>query len=266
MTGFIYMVTNNITGKRYVGKTSTTVEERWKGHVSEASRNLSNSALHKAINKYGQDAFSLTVLLKNIPVELLNHYERLLIVRMKTRAPLGYNLTDGGDGVLGYHHTEQMRRHLSKVNNGRKLNHGDLIRAGWKRNDTIQKRSQNPLWRQHLSESRIGKYTGKENGFYGKHHSDDTKKHLSELRGLAVEMLSRQGEYLRTFCSAKAAGDYMVSEGLTSNKYANSLILDACRGKVSYAYGFCWRFHESVETNCKPEDELPVEAQRISAI
>lgn len=177
MTGFIYMVTNNITGKRYVGKTSTTVDDRWKGHVSEASRNLSNSALHKAINKYGQDAFSLTVLLKNIPIELLNHYE-----------------------------------------------------------------------------------------FYGKHHSDATKKHLSEIRSLAVEMLSRQGEYLRTFCSAKAAGDYMMSEGLTSNKYANSLILDACKGKVSYAYGFCWRFHESVETNCKLEDELPAEAQRISSI
>lgn len=266
MTAFIYMVTNSISGKRYVGKTTTSVEERWKAHVSESHRNLSNSALHKAIQKYGQEAFVVSVVLRNIPVELLNHYEQLVIKRLKTRAPQGYNLTDGGDGITGYHHTPEMRRHLSQVNTGRKLNHGHLIRAGWERNHALQKRSENIAWKQHISESRKGKYTGIDNGFYGKHHTDEVKHYLSDLRGLSVDMYSLQEVFVQTFVSAKSAGDYLVSEGITQNKYANSLILDACKGKVKHAYGFIWKFHESVETNCKPEDELPVEAQRISVI
>ena len=264
MTGFIYMITNNINGKQYIGKTSTTVEARWRQHVSESYRNVSNSALHRAINKYGEDAFVVSTLLKNIPVERLNHYERLWILKMKSRAPGGYNLTDGGDGVVGYHHTPEMRQHLSRVNKGRKLNHGDRIREGQLRHNSFQKRSQNKLWKRHISEARVGRYTGSENGFYGKHHTETTRRHLALLRGKSVDMMSRQNIYLCTFCSAKAAGDYLMSMNITANKYANCLILDACRGKVHHAYGFCWRFHESVETNCKPEDELLVEAQRIS--
>lgn len=48
---------------------------------------------------------------------------------------------------------------------------------------------------------------------------------------------------------------YMITNNIDGKQY---------RGEVHHAYGFCWRFHESVETNCKPEDELLVEAQRIS--
>ena len=33
--GYIYKITNNINGKVYIGKTTKTVEERWKGHLKK---------------------------------------------------------------------------------------------------------------------------------------------------------------------------------------------------------------------------------------
>lgn len=34
--GYIYLVTNQVTGKEYIGQTTRTLEERWKQHVSDA--------------------------------------------------------------------------------------------------------------------------------------------------------------------------------------------------------------------------------------
>ena len=30
---YIYLITNKINGKQYVGQTIRTIEERWKGHI-----------------------------------------------------------------------------------------------------------------------------------------------------------------------------------------------------------------------------------------
>ena len=56
--GFIYKITNKENGKIYIGKTVNTIQERWHEHISEAfNGNISNSLIHKAIVKYGIDAF-----------------------------------------------------------------------------------------------------------------------------------------------------------------------------------------------------------------
>lgn len=261
--GIIYLIENTYNHKKYIGKTSKNLNVRWKEHIYASTRSNPDSVLHKAINKYGEDAFIVKTLLCNISNDELNHYEKLWIRKLNTKVPYGYNLTDGGDGVCGYHHTDATKSLLSIKNKSKKLHHGDKVRAGILKNDGYRKRSMNHSWRANISNSRHGKYCGTLNGFYGKHHSLQTRKHLSDVRSTAIEMWSLDGNLIAVFKNALEAQYYLISMGKTNNKYANSRILEICHGKGKTAYGFVWKFQKGVETNCKPEDELPVEAQRI---
>lgn len=95
----VYLLTSP-SGKKYVGITSRTLEARWKGHCANARRG-SKLALHKAVRRYGEDAFKLDVLESVETWEKACEREKFWIAELGSKAPGGYNLTDGGDGVLG---------------------------------------------------------------------------------------------------------------------------------------------------------------------
>lgn len=56
---FIYVITNQINGKQYVGKTNlSSIEERFKEHKSDfKKRRCEKRPLYKAMNKYGVENF-----------------------------------------------------------------------------------------------------------------------------------------------------------------------------------------------------------------
>ena len=55
---YIYKITNVLNGKMYIGKTSSTIEERWKEHRHDATRKSKEyRPLYSAIQKYGADNF-----------------------------------------------------------------------------------------------------------------------------------------------------------------------------------------------------------------
>lgn len=74
--GYIYLITNLINGKVYVGKTTGTLENRWKQHVEAASRNI-DTHLYRAIRKYGAENFKIESLYYGD--ENLNELERYYI-------------------------------------------------------------------------------------------------------------------------------------------------------------------------------------------
>ncbi len=57
IVGIIYLITNKVNGKMYVGQTKYTVEKRWNLHLRKAKRNPSTH-FEYAINKYGPENFS----------------------------------------------------------------------------------------------------------------------------------------------------------------------------------------------------------------
>lgn len=94
MVAFVYLVTHKATGRSYVGMTTRRPGRRWKEHKN-AALNGSNLKFHRALNKYGDAAFSWQVLWDG-PEEFVNSVEKALIA-------LGFgqfNLTAGGQGVL----------------------------------------------------------------------------------------------------------------------------------------------------------------------
>jgi len=125
--GVVYLITNTVNGKRYVGKTTKGVDRRMNQHCWEATKRESGHCrlLTKAIKKYGRDSFSIWVLQECRSAEELCGAERETIVRLRTLVPGGYNLTTGGEGGQ---FSEETRRRISEALKG----HG--ITEAWREN------------------------------------------------------------------------------------------------------------------------------------
>ena len=102
-TWSLYIVTNACSGKQYVGLTKN-LSGRFKQHMSA---NGSAPAFHAAIKKYGVDKFVFSHICDAFNFEAACDLERMLIQQHNTKAPFGYNLTDGGEGVAGRPMTDE---------------------------------------------------------------------------------------------------------------------------------------------------------------
>lgn len=128
----IYLITNLINGKQYVGFTKQTLKRRWQGHTYQA-RKGSNLALHNAIRKHGPENFKIEEIYCSVNIdETLNIKEREYIEKYNTLSPDGYNMSLGGEAVMmGRTHTQEAKDKISKKNSGRKFSqeHRDKIGA-----------------------------------------------------------------------------------------------------------------------------------------
>jgi group I intron endonuclease len=117
----VYLVTNKVNGKQYVGQTVYTLKRRWSSHGSDVKRNRGPHALVHAIVKYGKENFSIKTLRFCKTREELNSIEKHFIMKLKTKAPNGYNITDGGDGTLGVPYTDvQLEKFRKTIGDSRK--------------------------------------------------------------------------------------------------------------------------------------------------
>ena len=98
--GYVYLVTNLVNGKKYVGCTSWTVQRRWRRHITLADSG-SPQLVHKAIRKHGRDNFHVEVLeeVRGGGRKDLIKAEKHYISKQACIAPEGYNLTSGGEGA-----------------------------------------------------------------------------------------------------------------------------------------------------------------------
>ena len=83
--GYIYLITNLVNGKQYVGQTTCSVEERWRGHISD-SKNEPSILVDKAIAKYGKENFECVLLekLENASHKKIDESESYWIEYYKT--------------------------------------------------------------------------------------------------------------------------------------------------------------------------------------
>lgn len=103
---FIYVITNQINGKQYVGKTThDPIEKRWKEHIHDSKRQRREKRpLYNVINKYGAENFTIEQL-EECPIDVLENKEIYWINKLNTYHN-GYNVTKGGDGKILYDYKE----------------------------------------------------------------------------------------------------------------------------------------------------------------
>jgi group I intron endonuclease len=102
----------------YVGVTTQLLARRWATHLYEARKGTAR-ALYHAMRKYGANAFTIEALAEAHNRAELQELERTFIVKLGTRAPAGYNMTEGGEGSAGLVFTEERNAKVSAGNKGR---------------------------------------------------------------------------------------------------------------------------------------------------
>lgn len=141
----IYCIENTLNSKRYVGKTTCSLEERWRGHINDCrNKRTEKRPLHNAIRKYGASSF-IIYLLQECNIEDENKYEKLWIQGLNTYKE-GYNATLGGEGSSKLNE-ELICEYYYKFNNMQQVAqelgyHVDSVRKILKKNNINTKSSQ----------------------------------------------------------------------------------------------------------------------------
>ena len=103
--GYIYKITNKENNKLYIGQTTKEKpRERFSQHrylATHPDQEKSVSYLHRAMTLEGIDNFEFEVI-EEVNNSELNEREKYWILFYNSKTPNGYNLTDGGEGTVGY--------------------------------------------------------------------------------------------------------------------------------------------------------------------
>ena len=113
MKTYIYIIENKLNGDCYVGK-SNDVERRWKKHRSSVKDG--NTHLSRAMRRHGIENFEIRVVDEHDDeMYALQTLEPMWIQRLRESGVGLYNMTDGGEGIVGLEFSEEHRRKLSEA-------------------------------------------------------------------------------------------------------------------------------------------------------
>lgn len=221
--------------KVYIGYTSQKPpEKRWKNGCGY-KRN--HPYFWNAICKYGWENFTHEIVFDGLNKQEACEKERELIAFYDSTHPdKGYNMTKGGDGKNGYVMSDETRQKISNSLIGRFTG------------------KDNPNYGNH-------KLAGENNPFYGKTHSEEMKKKLSELsmgrpspmkgRNLSEESKQklrdankdRSKPILQFDLNGELINEYSsVHYASIFTGYNASNITSACSGKIHVYKNSIWMF------------------------
>lgn len=200
--GVIYLITCLVTGMKYVGQTTRSVELRFKEHAK------TDSYIGNAIRAHGAENFTVVILKECYSKEELDHWEMHFIKSHNTMVPCGYNMTEGGEGNIP---SEETRVKMSAMRKGvpKSPEHRAKIGAsnrGKKASDeTRAKIGAASTGRRHSDETRAKMSEdrkGEKNAFFGRHHtpemiskSSEQKRAKSPYINLLSELDARKWSY-----------------------------------------------------------------------
>lgn len=164
-----------------------------------------NPHFWSAIKKYGWDGFKHNVIHKGLDEHSAKELEKFYIWLFATQdRECGYNMTSGGDGSPNYHQSEETKR-----------KHAEASRRENLSEETRHRRSES-LKNRKLSEVH--------------------KKRIGEGNSKPIDMLSKNGEYIKSFKSAREAELEM--------NISHSHISQCCNGRRESSGGYKWRFSQ----------------------
>jgi len=112
MKNIVYRITNKTNNKIYIGCTTQGIEHRKKEHYSRCFKVGRKSKLCDSMKKHGFDNFEFEIIKDyETPEEMF--LNEIYYIGFYNSKETGYNLTIGGEGCLGYKHTEETKKFIS---------------------------------------------------------------------------------------------------------------------------------------------------------
>lgn len=219
------------SNKRYIGITSIEPERRWRnGNGYRKQRYFYN-----AIKKYEWKNFQHIIIAKGLSEDEAKWLEIELIKMWDTtNHDKGYNITLGGEGANGLKLSEETRQKMSESRKG-KL-------AGEK----------NPNY------GRCGEL----NYFYGKHHTEETKKKMGKpiicLTTKKIFFIAKEGAEFYNTSLGNIIG--CCKEHIDKQNYKNK-----SAGKLPDGTPLVWRYYEDYLNMSEEEIQQAIEAAKANS-
>ena len=231
----VYIATNTLNHKSYIGVTTKSLRERKRTHKIAAKK--SNFYFYRAVRKYGMEAFEWEILDDSaISIEDLYEKEKFYIKKLNTSVPTGYNISSGGHGgdnisnhpnralivekirqaTIRYFSNEDNRRKHSLIMKERDI--GDKISLGMlnsqKFKEAIKKRDQ----------------SGSRAPFFGRHHTKENKQLLRDIN-LGKKHTSKTLEKLSVLFSGikNPAAKFFVVKNIVSGEVIKVFMKDGLK-------------------------------------
>ena len=210
---YIYKIINDINNKVYIGKTSRSIDKRWKEHLRDRKREkYKRRRLYSEMNTYGVDHFHIEQIEET---ENLEEREIYWIGYFEGYAQ-GYNVTKGGDGKKLYDHEaiiSRLKEHPYPCDIANEFGCcKDLVYALAKKNNIdVQSKSQ---------------------------------EKNRELLSKTISAYSKQGEFVKNFPSTVEASKWCFEQGkcATLNSGVRSHISEVANGSRKSAYSYIWKY------------------------
>jgi len=192
MYGIVYIALNVTNNKAYIGQTTGSLTDRKIQHYYEVRINRVNQYFHRALKKYKD--WEWNILQFAYCKTELDALEKYWIWVLNSMSPNGYNLKEGG--AYGKY-SETSKRKMIESQKGHKnhLGHKHTEESKRKNSEAHKGRKHSAETKKRMSESSNQK--GKNNGFYGKHHTRKWRRaHREFLKSQRIEIICQ-------YCSLK---------------------------------------------------------------
>lgn len=230
----VYCHTNKINGKRYVGITKQKPEKRWcngKGYNTQYFR--------RAIDKYGWEEFTHEILFTDLTENEAKEKEIELIAKWDLTNPQkGYNVTFGGDGSVGYHHTDSAKEKMRAAKLGSKISsetREKMSKANLGKRKSAETRQKMSEYAKHRSKEHLEKLSESNKGNKGRlghHNTDEQKRMVGMKNGKRVKCIETNTIY------------YSCGEAGRILKIRQESISRVARGERTHTHGLHFIFVE----------------------
>lgn len=124
----VYVITNTVNGKVYVGSAAFSLRARLRDHKSLLRRGVhGNKHLQSAWNKYGWSAFQFDVVERCLPERCIKREQCWIDDKGSASNKKGYNINPTAGSSLWRPNSEATRAKLSKAMKGREITWTDKL-------------------------------------------------------------------------------------------------------------------------------------------